>query len=195
MEIPGDITQLLSHWRQGQPHALDELVAQAYPRLRGIADAFLRREANCLTLQATGLVNELYLLLRRQRTVDLLNREDFFSFSAYLTRLILLNRARERMASKRSGGVRVPLTEDLSWVDAAGHDMIDLDRALGELGRLDPRKVQILDLTAFLGCTKDEAASLLGISRATVERELRFTRAWLHDRLRGRDAGVERAGL
>jgi RNA polymerase sigma factor (TIGR02999 family) len=121
----GDLTALISSWRGGRSEALGDLVSAAYPKLRGIAEAFLRKESHAHTLQATGLVNELYLLLRQQRTVSMVSRSDFFSFAAYLIRLILLNRARQRLTQTRGGGgARVPLTEELSWIDAAGEDMI-----------------------------------------------------------------------
>lgn len=180
--IQADITRLIASWKDGDREALGDLVTETYPKLRSIADSLLRRESNQQTLQATGLVNELYLLLHKQRTVGVTHRQDFFSFAAYLIRLILLNHARERLSQKRTGGIRVPLSEELSWIDVASEDMIDLERCLDELKQYDARKVKILELTAFLGCSVQEAAEIAGVSKATAERDLQFTRAWLFQR-------------
>ena len=184
-DTPEELTLLIQAWRGGDLEQVNRIVEAAYPRLRKLADTFLRRESGVQTLQATALVHELYLVLRRQRKVQMERSEQFYAFAAYLTRLILRNRARDRSAQKRgSGAVRVPLSDDVWWVDAASDDMLDFNRALDELAVLDPRKVRLMDLTTFLGCSVEEAADLEKISRATAERDLRFTRAWLRDRLR-----------
>jgi len=182
----GDITVLLDSWRRGELEALKKLVTISYPRLHSLADEFLRRETPGHTLQATALVNELYIVLARQRKIDPQDRQEFYSFAAYLIRLLLCNRARDRNTVKRgSGGVRVPLTDELAWIDAASDDLLDLDAALSELSALHPRKVQLMELIAFLGYSTEEAADLLGVSKRTADRDLRFTRAWLYARVRG----------
>ena len=60
---------------------------------------------------------------------------------------------------------------------------MDLDRILEELEQLDPRKCRMVELRFFLGFTAEETAELLNTSKATVDRELRFVRGWLYDRL------------
>jgi RNA polymerase sigma factor (TIGR02999 family) len=188
----GDITALIAAWRGGDAGALNELVPLAFPKLHSLAEAFLRREKDCQTLQATALVNELYLLLRKQRKVGLADRHEFYCFAAFLIRLILYNRARDRRSQKRgAGAVRVPLSEDLRWIDAAGDDMLDLNQALDELVQLSTRQARLLDLTVFLGCTIQEAATLLNMSTATANRQLRFVKAWLYQRLRGQGRDPE----
>jgi RNA polymerase sigma factor (TIGR02999 family) len=181
---PGEITVLLDSWRRGEREALTDLVTLSYPKLHGLADAFLRRESAAHTLQATELVNELYIVLVRQRKIDPRDRREFYCFAAYLIRLLLCNRARDRKALKRgSGEPRVPLTEDLGAIDAAGEDMLDLHAALTELDEMHPRKARLLDLIAFLGYSTEDAAALLGISKRTADRDVRFTCAWLYARM------------
>ena len=112
------------------------------------------------------------------------DREQFYAFSAYLIRLILLNRARDRRAAKRGSGIAaVPLSDHLPGVDAASDDMIDVHRAFEELADLDARKARLLSMIVFLGCSVDEAAGILNISRATAERDMRYARAWMRARL------------
>jgi RNA polymerase sigma factor (TIGR02999 family) len=188
----GEITVLLRAWKRGEKGALEALLPAVYPRLHSIAASYMRRERHSETLQATGLVNELYLTLARQRKIGFDERGHFFSFAAWAMRLILRDYARDRNALKRGAdGVRVPLSDDLQWIDAGGPDMIDLERALDELRAVDARSCQVLELKAFLGCSTEEAAELTGVSKATADRDLRFGKAWLYQKLRGAESSPD----
>ena len=183
---------LLAHWRDGRPGALDDVIVATYPRLCKLAESFLRRESPGHTIQATGLVHEIYLLLLRQRKVDFADRAHFYATAAGLMRAILRDWARGKGALKRSAGAaRVPLSDDLSWVDADSPEFLDLDMALTELEQLDERKARLIQLKAFLGCSTEEAAAQLGISKATADRDLRLAKAWLYHRLRGAAGPIE----
>lgn len=183
-QLPGEITSLLIRWQGGDRDALGGLVTLGYDDLRAIAAAYLRRQNRTHTLQATGLVHELYLRLARQNRVQLTGRHHFFTFAAMMMRRILTDYARQSRAAKRSGGSnRVPLHEDLAWVDAAGDDMLMFNRALDELEAIDERAVRVVDLRFFLGCTNCETAELLDVSKATVDRDLEYAKAWLYRRL------------
>jgi RNA polymerase sigma factor (TIGR02999 family) len=194
-EVPGDITALLHRWGEGDRQALAALATLAYDDLRNIAAGYLRREGRAQTLQATSLVNELYLRLARQRGVQLTDRRHFYAFAALMLRRILTDHARLAHSQKRPTGQaeKVPLHEDMAWVDASGEGMLDLDRALTELEALDERKVRVIELRYFLGCTNDEAAELLGVAPATVDRDLQFARTWLYRRLCGGGTAASRA--
>jgi RNA polymerase sigma factor (TIGR02999 family) len=192
MDNPEDITTLLVRWRDGKPGALDDVIVATYPRLRKLAESFLRRESPGHTIQATALVHEIYLLLLRQRKVEFEDRSHFYGAAAALMRAILRDWARAKGAMKRGEKpVRVPLSEDLSWVDADSAEFLDLDAALTELEQLDERKARLIELKTFLGCSTAEAAEQLGISKATADRDLRLAKAWLFQRLRGTGAPVE----
>ena len=183
--LPGeDITQLLHSWKGGDGKSLDDLLSISYSKLHSIATSFLRRERPGHTLQATGLVHELYLVLLTRKSIDLESRDHFYSFAAYMMRLILRDWARNRLAQKRGGdAVRVPLSDDLHWVNADSEELLDLDRALTELDGLDHRKAELIQLKTFLGFSTEEAAASLGISKATADRDLRLAKAWLYERL------------
>jgi len=180
---PGEITDLLARWSDGDRFALADLTAMAYDHLRKIAKGFLRRESPAHTLQATALVNELYLRLIRQQQVRVVDRAHFYALSAVLMRRILVDYARHSNADKRSAGERVPLDEGLAWIDASSDDMVSLNHALGELEAIDERAARIIDLRFFLGCTDTEIAGILDLSRSTVDRDLEFAKAWLYRRL------------
>jgi RNA polymerase sigma factor (TIGR02999 family) len=179
----GEITVLLRNWSAGDPAAVEHLFELVYPQLRQIASALFRGERPENLLQPTCVVNELFLKLIRQRSLRFEDREHFYSLSARLMRRVLVDHARSEGRQKRDGGIPVPLHADMAWINARPAEMMDLDRILEELEQLDPRKCKMLELRFFLGFTADETAELLNISKATVDRELRFVRGWLNDRL------------
>ncbi|MGB6688028.1 MAG: ECF-type sigma factor [Terracidiphilus sp.] len=174
---------LLRGWGAGNPAAIECLFELVYPQLRQIAGALFRGERPENLLQPTCVVNELFLKLVRQHSLRFEDREHFYSLSARLMRRILVDHARSEGRQKRDGGVSVPLEPDMAWINAIPAEMIDLDRVLEELEQLDPRKCRMLELRCFLGFTAEETAELLNTSKATVDRELRFVRGWLNDRL------------
>jgi RNA polymerase sigma factor (TIGR02999 family) len=178
-----EITELLHEWRAGEPAALDRLFEAVYPRLREIAGALFRHERSAHVLQPTSVVNELFLKLVRRRSLRFEDREHFYSLSARLMRRVLVDHARNQRRQKRDGGVRVPLDENLAGIDASDASLLDLDDALIRLDQVDPVKCRIVELRFFLGFTVTETAELLSTSRASVERELKFVRGWLYDRL------------
>jgi RNA polymerase sigma factor (TIGR02999 family) len=181
----GDITQLLHEWKEGRPEALQQLIPLVYPDLKRIASGYLRREQPGHTLQATGLVHELYLKLCNQREANWEDRSHFYTFAAKVMRMLLTDHARHNLREKRGGRQeRVPLSDQLPWVNLNGPEYIDLDAALDELEKIDPRKSQVMELCHLLGCTTNETAEILHISVATAERDLKFARGWLYRRLR-----------
>ena len=182
--VPSEITRMLQRWKAGDREALAGVAALAYNDLRAIAAGFLRHEDSSHTLQATGLVNEIYLRLAKVRRAEFVDRHHFYAFAAQLMRLVLIDHARQSHALKRpSSGFRVPLHEEMAWIDASNDEILALDTALDQLEILDPRKVRVIELRYFLGCTVEEAAVLLSVSPSTVDRDIRFSLAWLHERL------------
>ncbi len=180
----GEITLLLRKWKQGEPDALDRLMPLVYPHLRQVAAAYIRRERDPGVLQATALVNEVYLRLIGQEKADWADRAHFYTFSAKIMRLILTDHARSDDAQKRGGGAEhVPLNDQIPWVRIGSESMIDLSRALDELDAIDPQKVQLIELRFFLGCTAEETAEIMHISKATVDREVKFVKSWLYQRI------------
>lgn len=177
----GALTQLLIAWSQGDGRARELMTPLVYDELRRLAAGYLRRERPGHTLQPTALVHEAYMRLIDQRRVDWSNRAQFIGLAAVMMRRVLVNYARDRIAGKRGGGSkRVPLTVAGERVGAPEINVLDLHDALDRLAELDERKSRIVELKFFGGLTMDEIAESLGVSRATVEREWKFTRAWLH---------------
>ena len=185
-DTPREITQLLRQWQTGNREALDSVLALAYDELRAIAQGYLRRNALGATIQATGLVNELYLRLVRVQGAALEDRRHFYAFAAQLMRQILVDFSRRSRAQKRpSSANRVSLHPEMAWIDASGEDIVALNLAMDELEVAHPRKVRVIELRFFLGCTNEEVAELLNLSRPTVARDLEFAKVWLYRRLSG----------
>jgi RNA polymerase sigma factor (TIGR02999 family) len=166
----------------------DALVPALYSELRRLAHAYLRQERQGHTLQATALVHEVYLRLSPgDATWE--DRGRFVGIAARLMRQILVDYARTRHRDKRGGRNtrRVPLTESTAVLDPANcAAWSSLDAALAELERLAPRQAQIVELRYFGGFTVEEAASVLGVSAKTVQRDWAVARAWLRRELTGR---------
>jgi RNA polymerase sigma factor (TIGR02999 family) len=180
-----DITRLLHHWIDGDATALDRLIPLVYPDLHRLAGAYLSRGATPVTLQTTAVVNDLFVRLLTNPPARLESRRHFYVLSARIMRAALVDHYRQTQASKRGGGQsRVPLHEELAWVDAASADILMLERALDELERLDREQAELFSLRFLLGCTAEEAADISGLSKATVDRRVRLARAWLYARLR-----------
>ena len=180
----GEITQLLNQWGKGDPTALEALAPLVYDQLREIAECCLRRERSDHTLQPTAMVNEIFTGLLELRRVALNDRAHFFAFSARLTRRILIDYARKTNADKRGGGwQRIPLDAELAWAGDERGEALDLSRALDELTQLDPEKTRVIELYYFLGCTVEEIAGLMNLSKRTVERNLQFSLVFLRRRL------------
>ena len=176
----GDITLLLKKWSEGEASAFDALVPLVYPHLRQVASSYMRREQNADIMQPTVLVHELYLRLTKQKNPVWGDRSHFYTFCARIMRMILIDQARLKHADMHGASLtRIPLNEDLAWVEVDSPEILDLDRALDKLKDLDPKIVQLVEMRYFLGCTAEETASVMNISKATVDRELKFAKTWL----------------
>jgi RNA polymerase sigma factor (TIGR02999 family) len=191
----GEITLLLAKWKDGEPSAFEQLMPLVYPHLREVAAAYVRRERNPDVLQATALVHELYLRLVNQKKAAWEDRRHFYTFTAKVMRMILIDHARGNQAQIRGGGCqRVPLSDDLPWINIGSPELLDLNRALDELNAIDAHKVQLVELRYFLGCTAEETAILMQVSKATVDRDLKFIKSWLYRRIHP-DAVAAASGL
>jgi RNA polymerase sigma factor (TIGR02999 family) len=178
------VTQLLSDLQGGRSSAADELLPLVYQELRRIAAAYMRRERANHTLQATALVHEAFLQLVDQTRVDWKNRAHFFGVAAQLMRRILVEHARTRGAQKRGGSAsKLSLEEAINYFPQKDLTLLALDDSLKELEKLDARQSRIVELRFFGGLTTEETSEVLGVSTATVEREWRSAKAWLHSQL------------
>ena len=177
------ITRLLLDWRAGDHQALDQLMPLLYDELRHLAKRYMHSERPDHTLQTTALVHEAYFRLVRAE-VPWQDRAHFLAVTARVMRRILVDHAKSRGRSKRGGGQnRLPLEEPLLVAADPASDLIELDLALKRLAEFDARKSQIVECHYFGGLSYEETAVVVGVSPATIDRELRVAKAWLYQQL------------
>lgn len=180
----GQVTQLLSDWRNGRKEALDLLTPIVYAELRKMAATYLATENKANTLQPTALVHEAYIRLVGQQLEDFDNRAHFFGVASRLMRQILVDHARKQLTGKRGArSPKVSLEDNVSFAVERSAGMVALDDALNALAAFDERKSRIIELRYFGGFSIEETAQAIGISISTITRELRFAEAWLHKEL------------
>src|SRR5262245_8813057 len=178
-------TMLLHAWRGGDRQALDRLLPIVYDELAALARQALRSERADHTLQTRALVHEAYLRLV-DAEVSFHDRAHFMAVAARTMRRILIDHARARLRDKRGGGaLKVELDEVSVPAPAPSVDILALHEALERLAAFDARKSDVVELHFFGGLSYDETAEALGISAATVDRELRLAKAWLRVDLAG----------
>jgi RNA polymerase sigma factor (TIGR02999 family) len=181
-----DVTRLLADWRDGDQGALDRLMPLVYDELRRMARRYMRGERENHTLQSSALVNEAYMRLADHMGMNWQNRAHFFGVAAQAMRRVLVDHARTRNVQKRGGGAfKVALDDAIDVADEKAAELVALDDALRALAAFDERKARVVELRYFGGLTAEEAAEVLGVSLATVEREWRTARAWLVRELGG----------
>jgi RNA polymerase sigma factor (TIGR02999 family) len=188
--VEQNITRLLMEWRQGDEAALDALMPLVYDELHRIAARHMARERAGHTLQATALVNEVWIRLAGAARLELKDRAYFLAIAARVMRQILVQYARSHNAEKRGDGApRLELIDALDSPAAASQppdcDLLALDQALLKLSEQDERKSRIIELKYFGGLTNDEIAEVMGIAAITVRRDLQVAHAFLHWQMGG----------
>lgn len=184
--MPEDITTLLHSWRAGDLQARESLFEAVYAMLRDMAAARLDRGRGDATLRPTSLVHEA-LLRMLGREVGFADRAHFFALVALKMRAVLVDHARMRAAAKRGGGVvNVTLSHvDRGTVYREDYDVLALHQALERLAGNDERAARAVELSYFGGMSHEEIATVLEVSVPTVDRDLRFAKAWLNRQLAG----------
>ena len=183
-QTPGEVTQLLIEWRNGDRDSLDRLIPLVYDELRLIAGRFLRHERPSHTLQSTALVHEAFLRLVDQTRTDWQSRAHFFGVAATVIRNILVDHARARQTAKRGGPMpALSLDDAVAFPQGSDFELIAVDDALLSLSRFDPQQSRIVELRFFAGLSIEETAEVLGISASTVKRDWILAKAWIYHTL------------
>jgi len=183
----GNITNLLHVWSDGDERAFERLIPLVYDELHRMALRYLAGERSNVSLQATGLVNEVCLRLLGWDQVRWQNRGHFFGVSAQMMRRVLVDIARRRQAERRGGAgvVHVPLDRVDVACGEPDAELVAVDDALERLAAHDPRKARVVELRFFGGLSMEETAQALGVSPRTAQNDWAFARAWLYRELTG----------
>lgn len=179
-----DVTGLLKAWGGGDATALDRLTSLVHAELHRMARRYMRNERLGHTLQATALVNEVYLRLVDVKQVDWQHRAQFFAISAQIMRNILVDAARARGSHKRGGDkVKVNVDELPVFSPEPETFILALDEALAAFAATAPRQARVVELRYFGGLSEEEVAAVLNTSPRTVRRDWQFAKAWLQHEL------------
>jgi RNA polymerase sigma factor (TIGR02999 family) len=186
---PSDITGLLARWQQGDSGALNDLAPVIRRELIRLARRQLSREGHRNSIQASSLVQEVFLRLLPARDVDWRSRAHFFAVASQVMRRILVDHARERNCVKRGGDiVHVPADEAAILSELQLDEVVALGLALERLAKKDMRKSKVFEMRFFGGLSVEETAEALGVAPNTVIRDWNFARAWLRCELGGKGA-------
>jgi len=173
---------MLRLWSVGDERAFDQLIPLVYDELHRMALRHLAGERSHISLQATGLVNEVCLRLLGWDQARWQNRGHFFGVSARMMRRVLVDIARRRRADRRggTGAIRVPIDGIDIPAPQPGDDLVAVDQAVEALAAEDPRKARVVELRFFGGLSTEETAEALGVSVRTVHNDWVLARAWLY---------------
>jgi RNA polymerase sigma factor (TIGR02999 family) len=176
----GEITRLLEAMREGDLHAVEELLSHVYHELRVLAACKMAHEAPGQTLQPTALVHEAWLRLGIGEGAQFPSRAYFFAAAGEAMRRILVEIARRKKRLKHGGNLERVDIEKVELVAPLPDDeLLALDEALTRFAESEPRAADLVKLLFFVRLTQEQAAKELGISVATVERTWAFAKAWL----------------
>jgi len=178
---------LLGLAANGDASAESQLYGALQAELRGIARAQLRAQRPDHTLQPTALVNEAWIRLSKAGGVRAADRRQFLTAASHAMRTALIDHARRKQALKRGGDAREASLESvdldhealdrtLALCNERGFDALDLDEALERIAKDEPRHAKLVELRFFGGLTREEAAEVLGVSRATAARDWELVR-------------------
>ncbi len=180
MKVDPEITTQLRAFAKGDHEALDSIMPFVYDQLKRLAHARLVGERRGHTLNTTGLVHEAYLRLAEISEIEWQDRSHFYAMASTVMRRVLVNYALKRKALKRGGGLGDATLDEERLLPAEDADaIIDLHEALCRFEELYPRQGQVVQLRFFGGLTTEEVAATLGRSTRTVERDVKFAKAWL----------------
>lgn len=158
------VTRLLASAASGDAQASAQLSAVLYNELRRLARQHLPAGRSDDAVAPTALVNEAYLRLVAQHSVDWQDRAEFYAVASGLMRRLVVEHADVTGQSRP---------------DAPAHEVVAVDAALARLAALDARQARIVELRYFAGLSVDETADVLGVPAATVASEWAMGRAWL----------------
>jgi RNA polymerase sigma factor (TIGR02999 family) len=186
---PANLTVLLDAWRDGDADAFGHIIAAVQRELGDMARGRLRGNAGVATMMPSDLLQDA-LVRVMQTPPSYRNGPHFMATMSLAMRSVLIDHARSKLSDKRGGGAaNVTFTEADHGEQSCAFAMLALDEALIAFEELDPRAGQVLHLTYFGGLSREDIADVLGISVPTVDRELKFGRAWVERAMSADTAG------
>ena len=180
-DVPDDsLTDLLRAAHSGDREAAERAYRLLYPELCKIARAHLRAHRPDTLLDTRGLVLEGYLNLTGVDGAMFESRRHFYAYAAKVMRRIVIDFARRRQSQRHGGGaVERVLTTSIEAMEKDIGSVLDVERLLAELERLEPIAADIVEMRYFGGYSDDEIAEALGVTDRTVRRHWEKARLFM----------------
>lgn len=168
-----EITELLHRVNAGDPNARESLFVVLYQDLRKLARSRLRKNETITLLDTTSLVHESYLRYLNARELEFSDRGKFFAYAASVMRSVVVDEIRKRRADRRGGSAEHVELDTNAGNAASGEEeqIVRVHEALEELGALDRRLSQVVEMRYFGGLTEEDIAAALGVTERTVRRD------------------------
>ena len=178
------VTRLLGDAGSGKSGAWNRIYTLLYRDLHQIARAQIRQQRRAHVRSPTSLISETWLKLAGA-DFSVENRAHLVALVARAMRFVLLDEVRRALAEKRGEGMDLlPLDETTEPVQTSRlEQLLILDQALTDLGKLDERLAQVVEMRYFGGLSELEIADVLKVTERTVRRDWRKARAFLFSHL------------
>lgn len=177
---------LIAGAERGDRSAAEALFVALYRELHAMARRQLAGRPAPISLGATTLLHEAYLVLAEREKAVFPDRARFMAYAARVMRGLIIDYVRARRAQKRGGGFEITSFDTGSEPAAADdRELARISEALDELAEVEPALAQVVDLKFFCGFSFEEIAGLHGVSSRTVQRQWEKARLYLHGALQG----------
>ncbi len=179
---PTEIDDMLHAWSQGDEKVENQLIQLLYPHIHRIAH-FQIKSNSASALQTTELVNEAFIRISDQKSVNWQNKDHFLAIAAKVIRRVVVDHYRSELSQKR-GGLEQHITLEkvtdlIESPNANEFNWVELDELLLDLSKVDEEASKVVEYKIFGGMTIPEMARVLDVSESTVSRNWQFARSWL----------------
>ncbi|WP_248397434.1 ECF-type sigma factor [Vibrio splendidus] len=184
------LTELISQWQHGCKESEAELYRLAYSRLKELAQLRRYKSAKVFnkplddtSCTATILTHEAYLKVGSIRKGEIEGTRDFFLMAVKAMQHILINDSWALKADKRQEDNLMFVENALSIEYLSLDKRVELEKSLMDFTHHYPRQSNVLKLKYYIGLKHQEISELLGCSNSLIDKDLKFAKSWLHDKL------------
>jgi len=184
LDTQPNLFALVEAAERGESSGANALFSALYSQLHRVAKRELARQGFPMSLGTTTLLHEAYIEMAPRDGASFLDRGRFMAYAARVMRGLIIDYARRRQAQKR--GSQFEITSTTTDLENAADDreLVRISEALNELGKVEPKLAEIVDLKFFCGFTLAEIAEMKGISERTAQRQWEKARIYLHRAIR-----------
>ncbi len=170
-------------WQDGESQSEQLLYKKVLPILRKQARMVRNDHNGMVELDTTEIMHEAYLKLEEIKQLSFKDQAHFFAISAKVIRHLVIDYMRKQSSQKRGGRMPLISIDEVENIPTKSYDTsfdwLALERALNELGDIDPVCSRIVEMKFLSAMTLEEMSQVCCCSIMTVRRKWRFAKAWL----------------